>query len=104
MGDASDTDQLLQFTGLALFGSGNRPRSSWPVADLLPTSVESGRDGTASQFPIARPRPARTSEKSPAFSATVGTLAARAAPRSSRFHSSEKKKNNLSFLIGPPMS
>src|SRR5882762_534550 len=104
MGDASETDQLLQFTGLAILGSGKRSRSSWPVADLLPTSVESGRLGTFSQPPMARPFPARTSEKSPAFSATVGTLALRAAPRSSRFHSSEKKKNHLSFLIGPPMS
>src|SRR5258708_29001498 len=102
MGDASDTDQLLQFTGLAILGSGKRLTSSWPVFDVLPTSVESGRVGAFSQPPAKRPSPARTSEKSPFFSATVGTLALRAAPRNSRFHSSEKKKNHLSFLIGPP--
>src|SRR6266852_9746550 len=104
MGEASDSDQLVHFTGLAILGSGKRLTSSWPVFDVLPTSAESAKLGTFSQPPTARPSPARTSEKSPFFSATVGTLALRAAPRSSRFHSSEKKKKNLSFLIGPPMS
>src|ERR1700730_2017902 len=41
--------------------------------------------------------------KSPAFSASVGTRAVLVVPEICLFHSSEKKKKALSFLIGPPM-
>jgi hypothetical protein len=41
--------------------------------------------------------------KSPFRSASVGTSAARAVPRSSRFHSRLPKKCSLSRTIGPPI-
>jgi len=39
--------------------------------------------------------------KSPLRSARVGTVPERTVPRFSRFHSCERKKCSLSFMIGP---
>src|ERR1700686_951672 len=106
MGDARDTAQLMQFTSAdgAMFGSGKSWAMRDPVGEIEGT-VDTGplpRFGTASHFVFRRGVAAVCAEKFPSFSCTVGTLALRNLPRFSWFHSSDQKKNNLSFMIGPP--
>src|SRR5690349_5718103 len=75
-----------------------------PAGDMAGTLVSAlPVAGSVGAFSQGLPSLAvRRVEKSPFFSAAVGTFAERALPRSSRFHSCDQKKNNLSFTIGPP--
>src|SRR3954470_1206399 len=108
MGEVKETAQLLQVPGLtwdaAIFGSGKILRMAEPAGDVAGTLVSTlPVTGSVGAFSQGVPSLAvRRVEKSPFFSATVGTFAVRALPRRSRFHSSDQKKNNLSFTIGPP--
>src|SRR6266481_6889230 len=106
MGAVIDVAQFWQLTGLVIFGNGRIFTISWPAGEIWGTVVSTalvvGSLGAGSQgFPLAS-RSVRRLLKFPACSAAVGTVAVRALPRSSRFHSWLQKKNSLSFMIGPP--
>src|SRR6267378_307565 len=106
MGAANDVAQSWQLIGLATFGTGRRFTSNCPTGEICGTFVSTalvvGSVGAGSQgFPLVS-RSVRRLVKSPICSAAVGTVAVRALPRSSWFHSWLQKKNSLSFWIGPP--
>src|SRR5581483_8426021 len=107
MGAVSELAQFLQFAGLATLGSGNMDRYACPAADNCPAGTAVTGDpaivGVGSHGAPVLSRSVRGLLKSPCFSAAVGTSPERNAPRCSWFHSSEKKKNSLSRLIGPPI-
>src|SRR3982751_913322 len=99
MGEAKDSAQLLQLSGTwpgAIFGSGKICTIAEPAGDMAGTLVSTlpvtGSVGAGSQ---GSPTPlTRSVEKSPFFSAAVGTFAERAWPRSSWFHSCDQKKKS----------
>src|SRR3954447_10643688 len=108
MGEVKLVAQLLHVVGstwlAGTFGSGNICTIAAPAGDVVGTLVSTlpvtGSVGAGSQ---ALPSLAvRSVEKSPFFSAAVGTFANRALPRNSRFHSSDQKKKSLFLRMGPP--
>src|SRR5215831_1469413 len=107
MGALGDIAQLWHRPGntedCGRFGSGNNWSNVRPAVDVCPAGIEVAvAPSTCGGFSQADPSLAtRSCEKSPCFSWGVGTLAARAAPRSSRFHSCDQKKKSLSFTTGP---
>src|SRR5438046_9737270 len=95
IGAVRERAQFWQFTGLATFGNGSRFTIAVPAFEIWPAgTIAAGAPaimGVGSQgLPLAS-LPGRKALKLPPRSAAVGTVAVRALPRSSRFHSCDQK-------------
>ena len=105
-GEVTEVTQLLQLPADGVtFGEGYSLRYAWPAGLSRSAGIWLPGNGApvSGSFGIAGEQPSiRGPLKSPLRSASVGTNAVRAVPRSSMFHSSEPKKNSLSLMNGPP--